>query len=69
MNWIRAYEMYMLTLLFLLPVVVMAMAYSIIAVKVWRVSAMRRTGGYDNHYFNLCNILHRQKDKEWTKVC
>ncbi|KAK7495896.1 hypothetical protein BaRGS_00012886, partial [Batillaria attramentaria] len=41
---IIAYEMYMLTLLFLLPLLVMILAYTVIGVKVWRVSEFR-TGG------------------------
>ncbi|XP_070194636.1 QRFP-like peptide receptor [Littorina saxatilis] len=43
-TWIITYEMFMVTLLFVVPMCVMIMAYSVIAVKVWRVSDMR-TGG------------------------
>ncbi|XP_076441488.1 allatostatin-A receptor-like [Babylonia areolata] len=43
-GWLIAYETYMLTLLFIVPIVIMIVAYSVIAVKVWDVSNMR-TGG------------------------
>ena len=43
-RWIITFEMYMLTLLFILPLLVMILAYSVIAIKVWRVSDIR-TGG------------------------
>ena len=43
-KWIITFEMYMLTLLFIVPLLIMILAYSVIAVKVWRVSDIR-TGG------------------------
>lgn len=42
---ILGYEMYMLTLLFLLPLLIMIVAYTVIAVTVWHVSDMRAAGG------------------------
>ncbi|KAL8618632.1 hypothetical protein ACOMHN_015742 [Nucella lapillus] len=43
-SWIVNYEMYMLTLLFVIPLIVMVLAYSVIALKVWRVSDIRAGG-------------------------
>lgn len=42
--YIVVYELYMFVLMFFAPVVIMVFAYSVIALKVWRVSDMR-TGG------------------------
>ncbi|XP_076462050.1 somatostatin receptor type 5-like [Babylonia areolata] len=43
-GWMMTYELYMLTLLFVIPLLVMVLAYSVIAVKVWRVSDIRAAG-------------------------
>lgn len=42
--WHRTYELYMLTLLFMVPVFSMVLAYAVIAVKVWHVSDIRAGG-------------------------
>ncbi|KAL8578159.1 hypothetical protein ACOMHN_051714 [Nucella lapillus] len=43
-TWLIAYETYMMALLFIVPLIIMLFAYTVIGIKVWDVSEMR-TGG------------------------